>query len=204
MRTLLLATTNRGKLRELEKILGEHFQVVLRTALDFPEIRPPEENGSTFEDNARLKALYYAERTGLACVADDSGLVVDALGGRPGVFSARYAATDAERISRLLEEMRDVHDERRTARFVCAAAFAVPGSPPQLIALERGELEGSIAHEARGTHGFGFDPVFFVSELNCHLAEVPAEVKNTVSHRARAFAKLAPHLIRWAKGLLDV
>lgn len=201
MRELLLATTNRGKLLELEKILSGHAGVVLHTALDFPDIPSPDETGATFEENARLKALYYAECTGLACVADDSGLVVDALGGRPGVYSARYAATDAERIARLLEEMRQVPDEQRTARFVCAAAFALPGSPPRLVALERGELEGRIAYEARGSHGFGFDPVFFVNDLNCHLAEVTAEVKNSVSHRARAFAKLAPYLIRWAEGL---
>lgn len=199
MRELLLATKNRGKLLELQKLLGGASEVRLLTALDFPNIKEPEETGATFEENAQLKALYYAEHTGLACVADDSGLVVDALGGRPGVLSARYAPTDAERIAKLLEEMRDVPDSQRSARFVCAAAFAVPHPTPQVVALERGELEGWIAREPRGTNGFGFDPVFFVAELGCHLAEVPAEVKNTISHRARAFAKLRLHLEKWVK-----
>ncbi|MGB9691273.1 MAG: RdgB/HAM1 family non-canonical purine NTP pyrophosphatase [Candidatus Sumerlaeaceae bacterium] len=197
MREILLATTNSGKLRELERILGKTQGVGLLTARDFPEIEAPEETGTTFEDNARLKALYYAERTGLACVADDSGLVVDALGGRPGVMSSRYAPTDAERISKLLAEMRDVPDIQRTARFVCAAAFALPCPTPHIVALTRGELEGSIAHEPRGTHGFGFDPVFYVAELGCHLAEVATDVKNTISHRARALSQLRPYLQEW-------
>jgi XTP/dITP diphosphohydrolase len=201
-REILLATTNRGKVRELLRILGGDERVTLRSAGDFPQIEPPEETGASFEENAQLKALYYAARTGLPCVADDSGLVVDALGGRPGVMSARYAPSDAERIVRLLDEMRAIPDDQRAARFVCAAAFALPGTPPRIVALERGELEGSIAHEARGTHGFGFDPVFYVTQLGCHLAEVPADVKNTISHRARAFEKLRPHLERWLAGEL--
>jgi len=196
-RELVLATTNFGKLRELEKLLGQSSALILRSALDFPSLTAPEETGTTFEDNAKLKALYYAEKTGLPCVADDSGLMVDALGGRPGVYSSRYAPTDSERIAKLLEEMRDVPDHLRTARFVCAAAFALPGTPPKIVAVERGVLEGSIAREPRGSHGFGFDPVFFVTELGCNLAEVLPDIKNTLSHRARAFQRLLPTLLDW-------
>jgi XTP/dITP diphosphohydrolase len=203
MRKILLATTNLGKLRELEKIIGAVEGVQLLSARDFPAIPAPDETGSTFEENARLKALYYAEKTGLACVADDSGLVVDALGGRPGLHSARYAPSDAERIAKILDEMRDVPDSRRSARFVCAAAFALARPEPRIIALEVGTLEGHIAREARGEHGFGFDPVFFVEELGKHLAEVPAEIKNTLSHRARAFEKLRPYLVGWLTGKYD-
>ncbi|MCX7625134.1 MAG: RdgB/HAM1 family non-canonical purine NTP pyrophosphatase [Candidatus Sumerlaeaceae bacterium] len=201
MRKLVIATTNRGKLRELEKLL-EGMNVELLTALDFPAIEAPEETGATFEENAKLKALYYAEKTGEACVADDSGLVVDALGGRPGVHSARYAATDAERIAKILAEMRDVAGAHRAARFVCAAALALPIPTPHVVAIEEGRLEGHIAYEPRGTNGFGFDPVFYVEELGCHLAEVATEVKNTVSHRARAFARLKPWLAQWLEGKL--
>lgn len=197
MREILLATTNRGKLVELGQLLGSESGVRLRSLLDFPHIAAPEESGATFEDNAALKALYYAEQTGLATVADDSGLVVDALNGRPGIHSARYAPSDAERIEKLLEEMRDVPEPARTARFICAAAFAVPGPPARVVALERGQLDGRIAHVARGTNGFGFDPVFFVPELGCHLAEVATEVKNRVSHRARAFSALAVAIRQW-------
>lgn len=200
-RTLVIATTNRGKLRELEKLL-EGLNVRLLTALDYPAIAAPKETGTTFEENAKLKALYYAEKTGEACVADDSGLVVDALGGRPGVLSARYASSDAERIARILHEMRDVPQGQRSARFVCAAALALATPTPHIVAVEEGTLEGHIAHEPRGTNGFGFDPVFFVEELGCHLAEVPTDVKNTVSHRARAFVKLKPWIVQWVDGKL--
>lgn len=201
MQTIVIATTNLGKLRELKKLL-DNTSVQWRTARDYPEIDPPAETGATFEDNAKLKALYYAEKTGEACIADDSGLVVDSLGGRPGVYSARYARTDAERIAKILEEMRDIPEQRRGARFVCAAAFALPTPIPRIVALEVGTLEGRIAWEPRGTHGFGFDPVFYVDQLGCHLAEVPEEVKNAISHRAQAFVKLQRPLRLWLEGKL--
>lgn len=200
-RKLVIATTNQGKLRELEKLL-EGLNVHLLSALDFPSIAPPEETGATFEENAKLKALYYAEKTGEACVADDSGLVVDALGGRPGVLSARYASSDSERITRILREMRDVPRGERTARFICVAALALPMPTPHIVAVEEGKLEGHIAYEPRGTNGFGFDPVFYVEELGCHLAEVATDVKNSLSHRARAFMQLRPWIVQWAEGKL--
>lgn len=184
---LLLATNNRKKLIEMRAILQGAVSGEILSAADFPAIPEPEETGATFAENARLKAAHYCHHTGLTALADDSGLVVDALNGRPGVHSARYAPTDEERITKLLGELRGVPDADRTARFVCAIALARPDG--SFVEAE-GTLEGAIGHSPTGKHGFGYDPIFLVDGTEQTLAELPPDVKNSISHRARALQKL--------------
>ena len=187
-RRLLIATNNAGKLREYRLLLkGMPFVSVspaeAGVALDI------EEMGSTFEDNARLKAQAFARASGLLTLADDSGLEVDALGGEPGAMSARYAgknATDAERVRYLLAQLEGIPMDKRAARFCCVIAIA---SPDGRVETCSGECTGVIALEPCGEHGFGYDPVFFLPELGKTMAELTAEVKNRISHRARAAAK---------------
>lgn len=151
---------------------------------------PPEETGETFAENARIKAKYYATRLVCACLADDSGLCVDALGGRPGVYSSRYADSDAARIARLLSEL-DVagaHEPaKRTARFVCAACLVTPDGE---VAIAEGVCEGVIAKAPAGANGFGYDPVFFLPDREKTMAQLTADEKHTVSHRGRALRAL--------------
>lgn len=192
-RKLLLATANRKKLEEMRAILAPSGIEVV-AAGDFPDVETPEETGATFAENARQKALWYAQRTGLPALADDSGLVVDALDGRPGVFSSRYAPTDAERIARLLAELGSIADPNRTARFVCAMVLA---DGDHVVASAEGRLEGAIGHEPRGSFGFGYDPVFAVPQVGRHLAEIPAEQKNQLSHRANAIAAILPEILKY-------
>ncbi len=185
---LLIATHNRGKLIELQDILaGLSFELV---TLDDVGIRDDvEESGETFAENARAKALEYARRSGLLTLADDSGLEVDALSGEPGVRSKRYAGenkSDPERIAFLLDQLRDVPREKRTARFRCAIAIATPRGEVHEC---DGACEGSIEFVPQGTNGFGYDPVFFFPERGLTMAELPAEEKNRISHRARATEK---------------
>ncbi len=209
LRRIVLATKNRGKVRELEALLQEPR--IALVSLD--EVAPPDfdvaETGDTFEENARLKAEAVAKLTGLPALADDSGLVVDALGGRPGVYSKRFAgetATDQDNNARLLEELQGVPDAARAARFVCVLVLAEPSSAeesessgvarPLLVA--RGVCEGRIARVARGSHGFGYDPLFLVDALPGRtLAEALPSEKNAVSHRARAARVLAARLTEW-------
>lgn len=190
---LLIATRNAHKFGEMCQILASFPRACLLSAAEFPNLPDPEETGATFLENATLKACYYAERTGLLSLADDSGLVIDALDGRPGVFSSRYGTSDADRIARVLREMEHVPEGRRTARFMCAMVLA---GPQGLIAATEGTIEGSVAREPRGNSGFGYDPIFHVAELGCHLAEVSAEAKNQISHRGRALGKMIPVLIQ--------
>jgi XTP/dITP diphosphohydrolase len=186
MLKLLVATNNPGKVREFEELLvGLPFEVTFPAregiALEV------EESGATFEDNARLKALAYARASGLPTLADDSGLEVDALGGAPGVWSARYAgpgAGDADRYQKLLNALAAVPDGRRTARFRCVVALAWPDGA---IRTAEGRCEGQIGWAPRGEHGFGYDPVFIVDGSGGQtMAELPPEIKNRISHRARA------------------
>lgn len=193
MKTILLATNNRGKVRELEAILAP-LGVELKTPQDFPSVPEAIEDGDTFEANAAKKATHWLRATGLPVIADDSGLAVDALNGEPGVHSARYAETTEARNAKLLSALEGT--ENRTARFVCAAVFARPDG--EMITC-RGECPGRIHHEARGDGGFGYDPLFWLDEHGCTMAELPAEVKNRISHRARALAALRPTLEAWAK-----
>jgi XTP/dITP diphosphohydrolase len=194
-RRLLLATRNYKKLEEMQAILGPAGIEVLPSS-EFPEVDEPEEHGETFAENARHKALWYSQHTGLPALADDSGLMVDALGGRPGVRSSRYAATDQERNAKLLAEMADVPAMQRTARFVCAMALADGGA---VVAEAQGVFEGAIGYTLRGAFGFGYDPVFVLGDGR-HLAELPPESKNRISHRGLAMQRILPAIERHFRG----
>jgi XTP/dITP diphosphohydrolase len=196
---LLIATHNRGKLREYQELLrGLPYELL---TLDDAGIGDDvEENGATFLENARLKATAYARQSGMLALADDSGLEVDALGGEPGVRSKRYAGanvTDAARNAYLLNKLRDVPREQRAARFRCAIVIADPRGNTWTSA---GTLEGAIAFEPRGDNGFGYDPIFILRENGKHLAELTTAEKNRVSHRARAAVGARAILARIAAG----
>jgi XTP/dITP diphosphohydrolase len=191
---LLVATNNAGKVRELSQLLLD-FPMRLRLLDEFSDIDEAEETGETFAENATIKALYYSARSGLLTLSDDSGLVVDALGGAPGVRSARYAgreATYAERMSKLLGELDATGDPERRARFVCVIALADP-SAGTLHTFE-GTCEGRIARAPRGTGGFGYDPLFIPDGYDRTFGELPAEAKQSLSHRARALQQAVRHL----------
>jgi XTP/dITP diphosphohydrolase len=195
---ILLATTNSGKLAELREILGEQgIEVVgLRDSAPTEEI----ETGSTFEENALLKARHYFEVSRTPTIADDSGLEVEALGGAPGIFSARYAgvgAGDRARIAKLLEEMKNLPAQRRNARFICAAAVVWEGGEKVFL----NEVQGIILESPRGSKGFGYDPVFLCPSLAKTFAELTPVEKANVSHRGQAFRRLAARLV--ASGVLD-
>lgn len=184
--TVLVATTNAGKVREIQSLLQSRYVEVV-TLHSFPHLLDfeVEETGTTFKENAELKARTYGRMSGLLTLADDSGLSVDALDGRPGVYSKRYGSTDAERISKLLVELED--KQNRSAHFTCAIALYDPSSDK--TRLIEGRADGSITSEPKGTNGFGFDPIFYSPELNCTFAEASSEQKNQVSHRAKALEK---------------
>jgi len=188
MPRLLLATTNKGKAAEYRDLLeGLDFELV---TLDQAGIsQEADESYNTFEENARHKAAFYAELGGLLTLADDSGLEVDALNGEPGVRSSRYAgdnATDADRVTFLLNKLKDIPQQKRMARFRCVIAVARPGGPVETV---DGVCDGYISTEPRGDNGFGYDPVFFLPEYGRTIAELPPEVKNRISHRGRAAAR---------------
>jgi XTP/dITP diphosphohydrolase len=189
---LLIATTNPGKRREIEEIL-QGAPVTLVSLDECPGIPEPEESGATFADNARLKAVYYADQTGLPSAADDSGLEIEALGNQPGVHSARWHGSDYDvkfrRIWALLDEQGLATSP---ARFVCHVALAHQG---RILFEADGIVNGEIAREPRGTHGFGYDPIFFYPPLGVTLAEIPQTQKKAVSHRGKAFAALREYLI---------
>jgi XTP/dITP diphosphohydrolase len=196
MPRLAVATTNRGKLREIAALLdGVPFDLV--TLAKWPDVAAPEENGRTFAENARLKALYYAAQTGELTVAEDSGLEIDALGGAPGVESARYGGSDstyAHKFNLIYEELRArglKPADAGPARFVCALALANNG---RILFEARGVVEGRIAAEPQGTGGFGYDPIFYYPPFGCTLAEA-SDRKVEVSHRAQAFRALREHLM---------
>jgi XTP/dITP diphosphohydrolase len=188
MPKLLLATNNEGKAREYKSLLsGVPFELV--TPAEVGITTDVEETGKSFEENARLKAATLAAESGLLTLADDSGLEVDALGGEPGTLSARYAgenASDADRVRYLLSKMQGVPEEKRQARFVCVIAIATPDGKVEFCS---GECDGFIALKPRGNRGFGYDPIFYLPELDKTMAELPPEEKNQISHRGRAAAK---------------
>ena len=196
MHKLLIATNNQGKLAELRELLAD-VPVALVTLRDAGIDVVVEETGATFAENAALKAEQVATLSGLWTLADDSGLEVDALGGAPGVYTARYGApaavTDSDRYEYLLRNLAAVPWEERTARFHAVVALAAPSQPAHTV---EGLLEGRIAFSPHGDGGFGYDPVFYVPAYHCHLAELPADVKNRISHRGRAIAAAHPLLIR--------
>ena len=187
---LLIATTSRDKVREIRSLLAG-TPVELVTLSDLPPVDEPEETGETFPENARLKAQYYAARSGMLTVAEDSGLVVDALDGEPGVRSARFLRPDAsypERFAAIIERLSQYSDRPRTARFLCALAVVDAGR----IAFEAtGSVEGLIATAPAGTAGFGYDPIFYYPPYRATLAEVSDEEKLAVAHRGQAFRELA-------------
>lgn len=184
---IVVATRNKGKMKE---IFSFGIPSIVFTSLEkYPEIGDIEETGSTFVENALIKARHVCKVTGLPALADDSGLVVDALNGEPGVYSARYGnlKTDEERYTLLLQKMRDIPDDRRQARFVCVMALVFPDGREY---IEEGVCEGLITKEPLGDQGFGYDPVFFIPELGKTMAQLPLEIKNSISHRARALQKV--------------
>ena len=206
MRKLVVATTNRGKLAEIGAVLeGVPFEIL--TLADFPSVAAPEENGRTFAQNARAKALYYAQATGTLTVAEDSGLEIDALDGVPGVESARYGGADTsypQKFVRIYEALRAKNALGSPARFVCAVALA-SGAPSAAAALgtpsggcvlfeASGAIEGRIADAPRGEGGFGYDPIFFYPPFAATLAEA-GDRKSTVSHRGQAFRALRTFLV---------
>jgi XTP/dITP diphosphohydrolase len=194
----VLATRNAGKIREIRAILAGLDAELLDPA-DFPPFAEPVEDGETFLENALAKAKAVHRATGYPALADDSGLEVDALGGAPGVRSARYGGpglTDADRCAKLLEELSGVREEERGARFRCAAVlYPAPGAARKGLAAE-GLLYGRIARSPRGANGFGYDPVFLVPERGMTLAEMDPGEKNAMSHRYRAFVELKHMLVR--------
>lgn len=186
---LLIGSANLNKARELAMLL-EGLPWEVASLRDFPAIAAPEETGATFEENATLKARYYSDAFEVACVADDSGLMVDALDGAPGVYSARYAgdgADDGANNAKLLDALEETPWHDRTARFVCCATFCLPGAD---VHLEIGEVSGHIAISPFGDNGFGYDPLFVPKGHERTFAEMTVEEKHTLSHRGRAFAKL--------------
>ncbi|MBI4055778.1 MAG: RdgB/HAM1 family non-canonical purine NTP pyrophosphatase [Elusimicrobia bacterium] len=192
---LLLATQNRYKLREISSFL-DGMSLRLLTLQDFPSLEPAQEDGATLEENAAKKAGAAARSTGCWALADDTGLEVAALGGAPGVFSARYGGPEcdfARNIRKLLWELRGLGLEERKAVFRCVLALAPPGGE---VVLEEGRLSGLIVEEARGERGFGYDPVFWIPSLGKTLAELSLEEKNRISHRSLAIRKMRVHLQR--------
>jgi XTP/dITP diphosphohydrolase len=195
MPELVLATRNRDKGQELGALLSD-LGIRIRTMDEFPEVPDVIEDGDTCEANAIKKAKAVSRATGMLAVADDTGLEVDELGGRPGVYAARYAGEQAsyeDNWRKLLRELSGVPPDRRSARFVTVAAIASPSGD---VHLAEGELQGVIAEQPAGARGFGYDPVFFVPELGKTLAELSPQEKNRISHRAKAFAKVREMLSR--------
>ena len=203
-RKILVATTNIGKIAELKAMLGLDAQWLDLSY--YPEIEEIEEDGQTFIENACKKAIGYARATGQWTIADDSGLEVDALGGEPGVKSARYSGDktinedgsliDHRNIAKVLELLEDVPQEKRTARFFCSLCLA---SPEQTLIETEGTLEGLITKKEIGNNGFGYDPILFVPHLNKTVAQLTSEEKNAVSHRGNAIRKLKPMLEKLLK-----
>jgi XTP/dITP diphosphohydrolase len=189
MMKLLIATRNPGKVKEYQELLAGLPLELTYPAQEGLDIEVAE-TGNSFAENARLKAAAYARASGLLTLADDSGLEVDALGGEPGIRSARYAgegSSDEDRYQLLLAKLREVPWEKRTARFRCVIAVATPAGQ---IHTAEGACEGIIAFEPKGEHGFGYDPVFYFPEYGMTMAELPLETKNRISHRARAVHNL--------------
>ncbi|MFZ2089028.1 MAG: XTP/dITP diphosphatase [Desulfobaccales bacterium] len=202
--TLVMASQNPGKVREMAALL-ESLGVRLLSLADFPELPDIPEEGATFAENALFKAKMVARLTGLAALADDSGLEVLALGGRPGVFSARYAQdrtgeqkpTDEDNWRKLLDELQGVPQDERQARFVCEIALVFPDGR---VITSQGELTGMITLGPRGNKGFGYDPVFYVPAYEATVAELDLMVKNRISHRGRALKKLREMLLARKEG----
>ncbi|MCI9350943.1 MAG: XTP/dITP diphosphatase [Turicibacter sp.] len=193
MKEIIIATKNAGKAKEFEHIF-KPYNVRVKSLLDFEEMDDIVEDGKTFEANALIKARAIANQFNQMVLADDSGLEVDALDGRPGVYSARYAGegrNDEDNILKVLHELEGVPTDERGARFVCALAIVTPQGDEVVV---RGTCEGRILTECLGTEGFGYDPIFYLPHLSKTMAQLPKSEKNVLSHRADAFVKLQPYL----------
>jgi len=194
---ILVATTNPGKIAELHELLPT--EMTLMGLNDFDAIAEVPETGDTFAENARIKALGYAQATGLVTISDDSGLVIDALGGQPGVKSARFcglqglerSVIDKANIRKVLELMQDVPQEKRTARFMCCICMA---NPKEVLIETQGSVEGVIGTQEMGTGGFGYDPIFLIPSLGRSAAQLNSQEKNAISHRGNAIRKFKPLL----------
>ena len=190
---LVIATTNQGKLKEIREIL-KGLDVKVKSLADFPKCPEVIEDGETFRENALKKAREVAAHTGRFTLADDSGLMVDALDGAPGIYSARFAGKDADDLKnnkKLLKMLKDTPDKERGAKFVCVLALVSPAGVEKVL---KGVVKGRITHGMRGARGFGYDPLFYYAPARMTFAEMGPEEKNKVSHRARALAKLKEYL----------
>lgn len=189
MKTIIIATKNKGKVKDFEEMFSQ-YNIQVKSLYDFPEIEDVKETGKTFEENAKLKAEEICKVVGQPVLADDSGLMIDALDGRPGVYSARYAGeekSDQKNIEKVLQELKGVEDSERTARFYCALAVATPNEETVLVS---GTCDGKITEVPTGENGFGYDPVFYLEEKDKTMAQLTKEEKNQISHRANALNKL--------------
>jgi len=197
MSKIVLATGNQGKVKELASLLAEHhLNIVPQSDYNVPEVA---ETGTTFVENAIIKARHAAKITGLPAIADDSGLEVDALHGAPGVYSARYASdlndnpTDNDNTNKLLKALKNTPDEQRSARFHCVLVYMKHEHDPTPI-ICHGVWQGSISRDKQGEQGFGYDPIFWQADLQMSSAQLPRELKNKLSHRGQALAKLVKKL----------
>ncbi len=195
---LVLATRNQGKITEFRRILEALApgEIELVGVDQFPDLVDVDETGSTFEENSLLKARYTCLATGLPAIADDSGLCVDALNGDPGVYSARWAGehgNDQANLEKVLDQLKDVPDEKRTAHFMCVASLVLPDGREQVA---EGRFEGHILHAPVGENGFGYDPIFQPLGLSISSAQMSAEEKDLVSHRGKSLRSIAPHVIQ--------
>ena len=191
---IVLASGNAGKLREIAQLLeGLNLEILPQSEFNVPEI---EETGLTFVDNAILKARNAAHYTGLPAIADDSGIAVDVLRGRPGIYSARFAgvgASDEENLEKLIRMVEPFPDEERTARFICSMVY-IRHEEDHVPVIAEGVWEGQLLIDPKGQNGFGYDPIFYVSSQQCTSAELPPEIKNKLSHRGQALRKLLEQL----------
>ena len=193
---IIFATNNQDKMKEIHAIMAD-FPIEILSLKEAGIHADVEENGKTFEENAVIKAEAICRMTGHVTIADDSGLEIDALGGEPGIYSARYMGEDTSyRIKNgsLIKRLEGVPDEKRSARFVCAVAAAFPDAPTQTV---RGTIEGRIGYEEAGENGFGYDPIFYLPEYGCTTAQMAPEDKNKISHRGRALEKIKPVLAEY-------
>jgi XTP/dITP diphosphohydrolase len=200
---LVLATRNQGKITEFRRILDELApgQIELIGVDQFPDLVDVDETGSTFEENSLLKSRYTCDATGLPAIADDSGLCVDFLNGDPGIFSARWAGNhgnDQANIEKLLEQLKEVPDNQRTAHFKCVASLVMPDGREQVA---EGRFEGHILHAPVGDNGFGYDPIFQPLGLSISSAQMSAQEKDLVSHRGKSLRAIAPHVIQMLASL---
>ena len=187
MLEILIATNNLGKVKEIKDILNSP-EIKILTMKDFPDLPRVEEDGKNYQENAFKKAGKISEYTGKICLADDSGLEIDYLKGEPGIYSSRWGNSDEERINKVLKLLKNVPINKRNAKFICSAVLVFPDGKRYMV---KEECKGSITFKPKGTHGFGYDPIFLVPEYNKTFAELGDEIKNRISHRGKAMRKIA-------------